>query len=141
MTSSIRESKLQSEIQTLPLPPPPARQTKENGPSSYQVFKQKYTYPMIPTDKKKYPSNATSALVQAFSSEPAANRASPRASAVLPSSYFWFRDTLLSPFWSKLIAFIFQPDMAVMILSLSGEFYQVSPRLLQRLVFSHGLRI
>lgn len=66
----------------------------ENGPTSYQVFKQKYTYPIPkPADKEKYPSNAKSTLVQAFSSEPAANRASPRASAVLPSSYFWFRQT------------------------------------------------
>ena len=143
MTSSIWESKLQSEIQTLPLPlqPQQGRQRPlENGPSSYQIFKEKYTYPIPkPADKKKYPSNTTSTLVQAFSSEPAANRASPRASAALPSSFG--SDTLLSLFWSKLTAFIFQRDVAVMIPSLSVEFYQVSPRLLQHLVFPHGLRI
>lgn len=56
-------------------------------------------------------------------------------------SYFWFKDTLLSLVWSKLIAFIFQPDMAVIILSLTEEFYQVSARFLQHLAFPSGLRI
>jgi len=36
---------------------------------------------------------------------------------------------------------MFQPDMAVMIPGLSEELYQTSPRLLQHLVFPHGLRI
>lgn len=109
-----------------PLPPPPARQTKDRlrmgqapTKSSNRSTYTPYPNPLI---RKNTPVTQTSTLVQASSSEPAANRASPRASAVLPSPYFWFRGTLLSPFWSKLIAFIFQPDVAVTIPGVSGEF-------------------
>lgn len=115
MTSSIMERKLQPEIQTLP--PNTSKGHVRIGRAPTKPSNQSTHTPIPkPTDKKKDPV-ATPSLVQTFSSEWAANR----ASAVLPASLLVQTHSWLL-FWSKLIGFIFQLDTAVMLPTLTVEF-------------------
>lgn len=142
MTSSMWESKLPSEIQTLA--PPSARHTKDHlrvgqppTKSSNRSTHTPYPNPLIRKNTpvmQHQPQRKLSPQNQLLTGL----RPGPLQSC--PPLTFG-SDKLLSHFWSKLIAFIFQPDMALMIPGLSGEFYQVSPRLSQHPVFPHGLRI